>query len=130
MTNRPYTQPMATSWWLLQGRYVRYMIRELTCLFITLFSVILMIGIYQISQGQAAFDSYLNILWSPSGQLVSAIILVMAVVHTLTWFNLTPKAMPLWIGDKKLPGWVIIGAHYVAWAILSLLIWLIVAGVL
>ena len=129
MSNRPYIRPMPTSWWLKERRYVRYMIREATCLFIGLHALVLLIGIYRLSQGRDAFDAFLSALWSPAGQLMSALILLMSVIHSVTWFNLTPKAMPLWIGDKKLPGWVIIGAHYGGWAVVSIFVVLLVGGV-
>ena len=125
MTNRPYVRPMPASWWMRQGRYVRYMIREATCLFIGLQAFVLVVGVYRLSQGREAFDSYLAALWSPPGQLMSILILLMAVIHSVTWFNLTPKAMPLWIGEKPAPGWIIIGIHYAGWFVVSgLVLWL------
>jgi len=121
MSNRPYIRPLPTSWWLKEGRYVRYMLREATCLFVGLHALVLMIGILRLSQGREAFESFLAGLWSPAGQLLSAVILLMAVVHSVTWFNLTPKAMPLWVGDTKVPGWMIVGAHYAGWLAVSVL---------
>jgi len=45
----------------------------------------------------------------------------------VTWFALTPKAMPLMVKDQPVPGIVIVGAHYVAWAVVSIVV-LIGAG--
>jgi fumarate reductase subunit C len=129
MTNRPYIRPMPTSWWLKEGRYVRYMMREATCLFVGLHAFVLVLGIFRLSQGPEAFEAYLAALWSPAGQFMCALILVMAVVHSVTWFNLTPKAMPLWIGDKQVPGWMIIGAHYAGWFVVSAGVALIAGGI-
>ena len=130
MTRRPYVQPMAPSWWMQQGRYVKYMFRELTCLFIALNGVVLMVGLYRLSQGPDAFATFLSALWSPLGQAFYGLVLLMALVHSVTWFNLTPKAMPLWLGDKKIPGWVIIGAHYIGWIGISIFLLLMVGGLL
>ncbi|MBT3768086.1 MAG: fumarate reductase subunit C [Rhodospirillaceae bacterium] len=127
MTHQPYVRPMPASWWMRQGRYMRYMIREVTCLFIGLHAFVLLIGTYRLSQGREAFEAFLTALWSPAGQLMSTAILVMAVIHSVTWFNLTPKAMPVWIGDKQVPDWVIVAAHYGGWAVVSIVV-LILAG--
>jgi fumarate reductase subunit C len=130
MTNRPYIRPMPPSWWMQQGRYVRYMIREATCVFIGLFAFVLIAGIYRLSQGREAFEGYLAALWSPMGLLMSLVILLMAVIHSITWFNLTPKAMPLWIGDKQAPGWIIIAAHYAGWFVVSIIVAVLAGGLL
>jgi fumarate reductase subunit C len=40
----------------------------------------------------------------------------------------TPKAMPVQIGEKFLPGAVIVGAHYAGWLLASIAV-LFLAGV-
>ena len=35
--------------------------------------------------------------------------------HSITWFNLAPKAMVLKVGKTKVPDWMIAGANYGAW---------------
>jgi fumarate reductase subunit C len=48
---------------------------------------------------------------------------------TFDWFKLAPKAMPVQLGEKKLPDRAIVIGHYATWAIVTLSIfWL--AGVL
>jgi fumarate reductase subunit C len=42
------------------------------------------------------------------------------VHNTTSWFNVTPKAMPVQIGENFLPGAYIVGAHYLAWILVSL----------
>ena len=54
--------------------------------------------------------------------------LAAAFYHAGTWFNATQKAMPVQIGEDFVPGNVISGAHYVAWAVLSVVV-LFLAGV-
>jgi fumarate reductase subunit C len=45
--------------------------------------------------------------------------LAFAAYHSVTWFNLTPKALPVQLGEEFLPDWVISGAHFAAWAAVS-----------
>jgi fumarate reductase subunit C len=108
-----------------EKRYVRYMLREATCLFIGLYAFVLMVGLYRLSEGPMAFDAYLAALWSPAGQLMSFIILLMAIIHSVSWFNLTPKAMPVWIGERQAPDWIIIGVHYAGWIVVSVVVLLL-----
>ena len=48
--------------------------------------------------------------------------LAFAAYHSVTWFNLTPKALPVQLGEEFVPGWVIAGAHFAGWAALSFII--------
>src|SRR5450631_3162003 len=119
MSRRPYVRQIERSWWLHRPRYVAYMIRELTSLFVGLYCALMAVGLVRLSQGHAAWDGFVTALTSPLGVVVQLVCLVFAVYHSVTWFALTPKAMPLMIRDEPVPGMVIVGAHYAAWAAVS-----------
>lgn len=127
MSRRPYLRKVERGWWLHQRRYVLYMIRELTSLFVGLYCAMLVVGLIRLSQGHAAWDGFVATFSSPLGMAFQLLCLVFAVYHSVTWFALTPKAMPLVVKDEPVPGKVIIGAHYAAWAVVSVVV-LIGAG--
>ncbi|HVI50614.1 MAG TPA: hypothetical protein VM661_05320 [Candidatus Sulfotelmatobacter sp.] len=128
MSRRPYLRTVERNWWLSRRRYVVYMIREVTCLFIALYSALLTDGLVRLAEGQAAWDSYLTAISSPPGVLFQLVCLVFATIHSVTWFGVTPKAMPLMIKGEPVPPQTIIRAHYALWAAASLVV-LIAAGV-
>jgi fumarate reductase subunit C len=127
VSRRPYMRKVQRSWWLQHPRYVLYMIRELTSLFVGLYCALLVVGLVRLSQGHAAWDGFVAALASPLGMALQLLCLVFATYHSVTWFALTPKAMPLMLKDEPVPGVVIVGAHYVAWAAVSIVV-LIAAG--
>lgn len=127
MSRRPYVRKVERSWWLHHPRYVAYMIRELTSLFVGLYCALLVVGLVRLAQGQAAWDGFLAALSSPLSVAFQLVCLAFAVYHSVTWFLLTPKAMPLMIKDEPVPGTVIVGAHYATWAVVSIVV-LIAAG--
>jgi fumarate reductase subunit C len=45
--------------------------------------------------------------------------LAFAAYHTITWFALTPKAMPLMARGRPVSPWLIVSAHYAVWAVIS-----------
>lgn len=130
MSRRPYVRPVSTTgWWLSEGRYFRYMMRELSSLFIGAYTIVLIVGLYRLTQGAAAFDAFTARLSGPAGTTFSLITFVFAVYHAYTWFQVTPKAMPLVVAGKRLPGVVIVGAHWLVFVVASAVIWfLAVAG--
>lgn len=129
MSRRPFVREVSrTRWYFRQPRYLRYMSREVTCIFIGAFALLLLCAVRQLSQGQAAWESFLAALEGPWSALGLLVILVFAVHNTTSWFNVTPKAMPVQIGEEFLPGKFIVAAHYVVWILVSLLV-LYFAGV-
>jgi fumarate reductase subunit C len=128
MSRRPYIRTVKRSWWLGQRRYVLYMIRELTSLFIGLYCALMVIGLFRLTQGRAAWDGFLAALSSPPGILFQLLCLAFATYHSATWFAVTPKAMPLMLKGEPVPAKTIVVVHYGAWALLSLIV-LIAAGV-
>jgi fumarate reductase subunit C len=128
MSRRPYVRKVERSWWLHHPRYVVYMIRELTSLFVGLYCALLVVGLIRLAQGRVAWDGFVAAFSSPLGVVFQLLCLAFAIYHSLTWFALTPKAMPLTIKDEPVPGIVIVGAHYLAWAVVSIVV-LIAAGI-
>jgi len=129
MSRKPYVREVSkTGWYLKHPRYMRYMSREVTCIFIGAFALLLLRAVERLSQGQAAYESFLAGLKGPMSALGLLIILAFAVHNATSWFNVTPKAMPVQIGENFLDGNYIVGAHYAVWAIASSVI-LFYAGV-
>ena len=52
--------------------------------------------------------------------LFHGVILVFSLLHTVTWFDLAPKAIVIPLGEDRLPGIFITGAHYVGMVAISL----------
>lgn len=130
ISRKPFVREVSkTGWYFKHPRYMRYMSREVTCVFIGAFALLLLCAVERLSKGQAAYESFLVAITGPWSVLGLLIVLVFAVHNATSWFNVTPKALPVQIGEEFLPGKYIIGAHYAAWAIASLVV-LFFAGVL
>jgi fumarate reductase subunit C len=130
MTSRkPYVRPVSkTGWWLKHPRYIRYMSREVTCIFIGAFALLMVCALERLSKGQAAFESFMSAITGPWSAMGLLVILAFAVHNSTSWFNVTPKALPVQMGEEFLAGKYIIGAHYAVW-ILTTLVVLALSGV-
>jgi fumarate reductase subunit C len=131
MSRQPYIRPISkTTWYMRNGRYKVYMRREMTCLLVAVYSVLLIIGLAALAEGSAeSWDAFLASQQNPFMVGFHALALIYFLVYqTFAWFELAPKAMPLQLGEKKLSDSYIVIAHYIAWVVLSMFIfWL--AGV-
>ena len=110
--------PMPLNWWLKKKSYFLFMVRELTCVFVggyALFLLVLAVKLRKIS-------AFSDVLYSPLLITFQLIALPMAIYHSITWFNLTPKVMVVWRGEDKVDPKIIAGANYVACLIISIVI--------
>jgi fumarate reductase subunit C len=125
VSRRPYVRPISTTgWWLSEGRYFRYMMRELSSLFIGAFAVLMIFGLYSLAEGQPEFESFVALLSGPAGTAFLFVTFLFSVYHTYTWFKVTPKAMPIVLAGKRVPGSIIVAAHWLVFAIVSAALWL------
>ena len=60
---KPYVRPME-GWWRRNPYFTRYMIREGSCVFLAIYTVILLVGLYRLTQGEAAWDAWREALTS------------------------------------------------------------------
>jgi len=97
---------------------MQHMAQELTSVFVAASGLILLFGLRALAAGEMAWLTFLANLNGP----LMLLILVGTLYHSVTWFAVTPKAMPIQTGDSFLPGIYIAGAHYLAWAVVSLFI--------
>lgn len=117
-----YRPHMSHWWWLRKKNYFIFMVRELSAVFVGLFALISLVGVYRLSQGQEAYQLYLGALQSPSAQLLFVVIFLFSIFHSVTWIHLTPMIMVVRIGSKTVPPLLVLLANYMAWIIVSLIL--------
>lgn len=122
VTRKPHVRPMTAEWIFRHPRYLRYMAREFSCLFIGGWTLMMVWGVKQLAEGPAAWAAFLEGVKSPASIVFHVLALGFAAYHSVTWFNLTPKALPLQLGEGFVPDAVIAGAHFALWALVSLAI--------
>ena len=124
---RPWPGP---SWFTRRPGYVKFMVRELTSVFLAIYLVMLLVFIARLGKGAESFVALLNDLTSPGWMVLHALTLVGVVWHAITFFAATPQAMPMFIGEKKVPGPALIFATgYGPWIVVSAIIfWFLCPG--
>lgn len=115
-----YVRPMA-GWWKRNPFFMRYMAREVTALFVAAYALVLQAGLVRLSQGQEAFEQWLDGLRSPLSIAFHLLLLAIFVYHTWSWFTIMPKTMaPVVVGGKRLSNAAITGMGLAASAVLSI----------
>ncbi len=94
MSRRPYVRPMKRTWFMDHPFYRTYMVRELTSVFDGLYCLNLFVGILQLVSGAESWQSWLDFQANPLMILFTVITLGMTLLHTTTYFGMTPRVMP------------------------------------
>jgi len=128
MNRSPYVRPMSTTtWYMRNGRYRLYVMRELTSFLVAFYSFLTIFALAALSSDSAdAWNSFLSSQQSTAMVVFHGFALLYFLFYqTFPWFKLAPKAMVVQLGEKKLPDLFIIAGHYVAWVVVSAVIfWL------
>ena len=125
---KPYLRSMH-GWWRRNPHFTRYMLREGTSIFLALYAGILLLGLIALASGEPAYDTWLEVVRHPLSLLFHVIVLAAAAFHTVTWFAVSPKAMPaLRAAGKPIPPGFIIASQYAAAAVASIVVLLAAFG--
>ena len=123
---RTYRRPM-TGWWQRHPFYVKYIVREVSSVFVTLYALVLLCGLYQLTQGREAYEAWLARAASPVAIGFHVLALAAFVWHSWTWFQVMPRTMAApRISGQPLADWMITTGGVVAALIASVVTLLIV----
>jgi fumarate reductase subunit C len=120
---------MPWNWFVKRPAYVRFMARELTAIAIGVYLLETLLLLYRFSLGQGAFVATLDQLTQPTVIAANTVLFLGAAWHSITWFNLTPKAMPVFLGANRVADApVAIAMGYLPWiAVSAIIFWGVVS---
>jgi fumarate reductase subunit C len=126
---RWYRSRPSTYWWIKRPSYFVFILRELSSVFVAWSVVYLVRLVWAIAHGDGWYQAFLRWSAHPAVLLLNGLTFLFVVFHAVTWFNLAPKAMVVTLGGRRVPGAVIAGANYSAWAVITVLaIWALLGG--
>ncbi len=113
-------------WWLGEWHYLKFILRELSSVFVAVFVIETLLLISALRNGPEAYAHFQQCMRNPLVIVLNVISFFFIVFHTITWFNLAPSAMPVRLGGKRLPAVLVAAPSYVAWLVVSVFIgWLV-----
>ena len=123
---RWYRPRMSTYWWMWRWPYLKFILRELSSVFVAFFVVTNLLLIRALVRGPEAYAAFQERLRTPSFIALNAISLLFVLFHAVTWFNLAPRAMVIRVRGKRVPDLLIALPNYVLWlAVSAVVAWFI-----
>jgi fumarate reductase subunit C len=123
---RWYREPVSTWWWLRRRSYVAFILRELSSVFVAWSVLFLLLLVRAVGNGASSYANFLDWADTPWVVLLNLVTLAFIVYHSVTWFQLTPKAMVVRLRGRPVPGAAIAGSAFAGWVVVSLFVtWLL-----
>ena len=121
-------RPISTYWWLEKWCYFRFILREISCMFVAWFVVYLLLAINAVGQGPESYARFMEWSATPRVLALNVVTFLFIVFHAVTFFEAAPQAMVVHVGRRRVPGFLVLAGHYAAWAGISVFIaWLLLA---
>jgi fumarate reductase subunit C len=119
---RWYREPVSTWWWLRRRSYVAFILREVSSAFVGWSVLFLLLLIRADGNGSGSYADFLDWADTPWVVLLNVVTLAFLVYHSVTWFQLTPKAMVVRLRRCMVPGVAIAGSAFAGWVVVSLFV--------
>lgn len=124
---RWYKAPVSTWWWMGRWSYLKFILREISSVFVAWFVAELLLALSSLSGGRGDYADFQEFLRNPVVVATNVVSLFFVTFHAVTWFNLAPKAMAVRLRGKRVPDLWIAGPNYAAWAVVSAIVaWFLV----
>lgn len=126
---KSYHPRVSTYWWLVRWAYLKFILRELSSVFVAFFVVVTLFQIRALAHGPEQYAAFQQWLRNPMVVAINVVSFLFILFHAVTWFNLAPKAMVVRMGGKRVPGSIIAGSNYAAWlAVSAAIAWIVLRG--
>ena len=102
--NSPRTYSRDMDGWWRRGPFMGYLARELTCLAVGAYGLLLLTGLLRLADGEAAFGRWLALMRSTPALVLQAVLLAGLAWHAITWFLILPRTIPpVIVGGRRVP---------------------------
>ena len=115
-----YKRHIHILWWTNRWIHIKFIARELTSICVAAYSLMLLFFVKAVLKGPESYEAITSFLFHPLVITFHILLLGGLLFHSITWFNLAPKAMVIKLGDRIIPGVFIALANYLAWIAISI----------
>lgn len=116
---RWYRERVSTYWWMGSWRYLKFILRELSSVAVAWSVGMTLFLLGALLRGPEAYASFLQRMTHPVMIVLNLIAFAFVLMHTITWFNLAPRAMAVRVGGKRVPEILVAAPNYVLWIVVS-----------
>lgn len=123
-----YRQPVERYWWARRRSYLRFMLREISCIFVAWFVLYLVLVLRAVGAGGNSYQRFLDFSANPVVVVLNVVALSFLLLHAVTWFGSAPCAMVIQVRGRRVPARAVLAGHYAAWLVVSVIVaWMVLS---
>jgi fumarate reductase subunit C len=107
-------------WWAANPRYRLYMLRELSSLFVALWSARCLVQFARLREGPGRYERFLAAQRRPGWLLFNLVAFAFSLLHAVTWLQLAGVVQTVRIGRRVLDPRMVSKGAFAGWAVASL----------
>lgn len=124
-----YRRSMPIFWWVRSWAYIGFIVRELTSVAVAYCAILLILLYRALQSGPEAYAGLMSALTHPLMIALNLLALLAVLFHSITWFNLSPKALVFRFGKWRVPDLMVAGGNYAGWFFVSaVILWVYVTA--
>lgn len=121
-----YVKRVPIFWWIKKWSYTKFILRELSSVVVAAYAVVLILLVSAVHAGPDDYHALIDAFRNPVSIGLHVVALGFALLHSVTWFNLAPKAIVIRVGKWVVPPTLIAGMNYAAWIVVSaVVVWIL-----
>ena len=122
-----YRPHVGKLWWVGRWSYSFFVLREISAVFVAWSVVFLLLLVRAVAQGDTQYRAFVEWAGTPWVVVLNIVTVAFLLLHAVTWFNLTPAAMVVWLRGRRVPAAAIAGGAFAGWLVVSaIVVWLVV----
>ncbi len=124
-----YRQRMPIFWWVRRWVHARFILRELTSVFVAYYALVMLIQVRAVGLGEQAYAKFSVWLETPTALILNTIAFLFVAYHTVTWLRLAPRALVIRLGGRRVSDAAIVAGNFLALGGASIFVaWILLAG--
>ena len=124
-----YRLRMPIFWWVRRWVHTRFILRELTSVFVAYYALVMLIQVRAVGLGEQAYAQFSAWLETPTVLILNAVAFLFVAYHTVTWLRLAPRALVIRLGGRRVSDAAIVAGNFLALGVVSIFVaWILLAG--
>jgi fumarate reductase subunit C len=117
-----YRPEMSAYWYFDRWPYLKFMLREVSSIFVAWFAVVILLQLNAVISGAPAYGNFQRWMATPPVFIVNVISFVFVCFHAITWFMLVPRVMARQLLQRPTPDIVSAAPNFGIWLVASLIV--------
>ena len=114
-----YKPEKPATWWLRNGKYFLFMMREFSSAVIALFLLLYLYEFFLLSKGETIFNTFQGSLRRPAFLVFYGVVFLFALYHSVTWLAVVGRVQVVRLGNLTVPPSLVTAGAFAGWAVVS-----------